>query len=116
MMKTVKRPWGWYRVLNDEPDLEYKVKELEIAPGASLSDQRHSKRSEYWYVLEGTVKLETEWRKRKDVVHLNKHAGGYAIGKRVWHCASNPTNKPVRILEIQYGTECEEEDIERRNQ
>ena len=115
-MKKTKRPWGWYRVLNHEPDAGYKVKELEIAPGESLSDQRHFCRSEYWYVLEGTVKIETEWKKLKDTVHLQKHQGGYAIGKRVWHRASNPTNKPTRILEVQYGEVCEEDDIERRNQ
>ena len=115
-MKKTTRPWGWYKVLNHEPDSGYKVKELEIAPGAALSDQRHFRRSEYWYVLEGTVKIETEWKKLKDVVHLQKHQGGYSIGKRVWHRASNPTNKPTRILEVQYGEVCEEDDIERRNQ
>ena len=51
----------------------------------------------------------------KDTVHLAAHTGGYSIGKRVWHCASNPTNKPARILEVQYGKACEEEDIERRD-
>ena len=115
-MKKTTRPWGWYRVLNHEPDAGYKIKELEIEPGESLSDQRHVKRSEYWYVLEGTVKIETEWKKLKDTVHLQKHTGGYSIGKRVWHRASNPTNKPTRILEVQYGEVCEEDDIERRNQ
>ena len=115
-MKKTKRPWGWHRVLSHEPDLEYKVKELEIEPGCALSDQRHFNRAEYWYVLEGTVKIDTEWKKMKDTVHLTAHTGGYNIGKRVWHCASNPTNKPVRILEVQYGKACDEEDIERRNQ
>jgi mannose-1-phosphate guanylyltransferase/mannose-6-phosphate isomerase len=114
-MKKVKRPWGWYRVLSHSTNTGYKIKELEIDPGLSLSNQRHLKRNEYWYVLEGTVKIETEWKKMKDTVHLNQHSGGYNIGKRVWHCASNPTKKPIRILEVQYGEICEEEDIERKD-
>jgi mannose-6-phosphate isomerase-like protein (cupin superfamily) len=28
-----------------------------------------------------------------------------------WHRLSNRTNEPVRIIEIQYGTQCIEEDI-----
>ena len=36
--KTI-RNWGWYRVLDDK--INYKVKELVITPGASLSDQKH---------------------------------------------------------------------------
>jgi mannose-6-phosphate isomerase-like protein (cupin superfamily) len=31
-----------------------------------------------------------------------------------WHQLINPTDKPCKIVEIQYGTECEEDDIERR--
>ena len=114
-MKKIKRPWGWYKVLSNEPEIGYKVKELEIDPGQSLSFQRHFNRSEYWYVLDGTARIDTEWKKMKDTIHLQKNSSGYSIGKRVWHQASNPTKKPVRILEVQYGTSCDEDDIERRD-
>jgi mannose-6-phosphate isomerase-like protein (cupin superfamily) len=30
-----------------------------------------------------------------------------------WHQISNPFDKIARIIEIQYGEECKEEDIER---
>jgi len=107
-----ERPWGWYRVLDDKPG--YKVKELVIEPGQSLSDQRHFKRSEHWYVLKGTVKLDTDWKGRKETRILEEHDWGYIIGKEVWHQASNPTDEPSHILEVQYGEQCVEEDIERR--
>ena len=106
------RPWGWYRVLDEKPG--YKVKELVIEPGQSLSDQRHFKRSEHWYVLKGTVRLDTEWEGLKDTQHIKEHHNGYVIGREVWHKASNPTNELSHILEVQYGEECVEEDIERR--
>ena len=113
-MKKTKRPWGWYTVLSNDEETGYKIKELEIAPGESLSYQRHFERAEYWYVLDGTVKIETEWKKMKNTVHITKHSGGYHIGKRVWHQASNPTKQTVKILEVQYGNICEETDIERK--
>jgi len=109
--KTV-RPWGWYRVLDDKPG--YKVKELVIEPGKSLSDQRHFKRSEHWYVLKGAIQLDTEWQGLKETRHIQANTYGYDIGREVWHQASNPTDELAHILEVQYGKECVEEDIERR--
>ena len=112
--KTI-RDWGWYRVLDHQPRNGFKVKELVIEPGKSLSDQRHFKRSEHWYVLKGVVKMETEWEGRKDTVHLEALTRGYDIRIETWHKASNPSNEEyAHILEVQYGKECVEEDIERR--
>ena len=112
--KTI-RNWGWYRVLDNQPQNNFKVKELVIEPGKSLSDQRHFKRSEHWYVLKGVVRMETEWEERKDTVHLDALTRGYDIRIGTWHKASNPSNKEhAHILEVQYGEACVEEDIERR--
>ena len=57
--QKTERDWGYWRVLDDKPEKGYKVKELVIYPGKSLSDQRHFKRSEQWNVLEGEVKMAT---------------------------------------------------------
>ena len=54
--KTI-RNWGWYRVLDEQAG--YKVKELVIEPGKSLSMQRHQHRAEHWYVLKGQVTIGT---------------------------------------------------------
>ena len=109
--KTV-RNWGWYRVLDDK--IKYKVKELVITPGQSLSDQKHYFRSEHWYVLKGKCVLDTEYNSNKDTVTLSECTNGYSIGCEVWHKASNPFDEHCHILEVQYGEKCVEEDIERR--
>ena len=113
--QKTERDWGYWRVLDHKPEKGYKVKELVIYPGKSLSDQRHFKRSEQWYVLEGVVKMETEYDNRKDVVHLEPKNRGYEIDVGVWHKASNPNGENAHILEVQWGSECIEEDIERRD-
>lgn len=114
--QKTERDWGYWRVLDDKQATKgYKVKELVIYPGKSLSDQRHFKRSEQWIVLEGICKIETEYDDRKDIVHLDPKSRPYDIGMRVWHKASNPGTENTHILEVQRGEECVEEDIERRN-
>ncbi len=109
--KTV-RNWGWYRVLDDK--IDYKVKELVIEPGKSLSMQKHFLRSEHWYVLKGECVLDTEYKGRPESIALKELSGGYVIEKEVWHRAKNLTSEPCHILEVQYGEKCIEEDIERK--
>ena len=113
--KTV-RDWGWYRVLDDQPDKGYKVKELVIMPGKSLSDQRHKLRSEMWYVVSGQVTMAIQG---YDDLHcgfeLPALVNGYTIGNMVWHKAMNNQDVPAHVIEIQYGEQCIEEDIERRD-
>jgi cytidyltransferase-like protein len=110
--KTV-RAWGWYRVLDEQ--VGYKVKELVIEPGKSLSDQRHFKRSEHWYVLKGKCVLTTEYNGILQTNTLQELTSGFQIGQGTWHKASNKTDSPCHILEVQYGAACLEEDIERRD-
>lgn len=112
--QKTERDWGYWRVLDDAPDKGYKVKELVIYPGKSLSDQKHFERSEQWQVLSGTVKMVTEYNSLKNVTHLESSSKSYEIGKEVWHKASNPSDINAHILEIQWG-KCYEEDIERRD-
>lgn len=107
-----KRPWGWYRVLDDKPG--YKVKELVIEPGKKLSMQKHNHRSEHWYVLKGKVDIVTEY--RNDIISICKFANeSYYIGQGIWHQGQNNMSEPCHILEVQFGEKCVEEDIERRN-
>ena len=112
--QKTERDWGYWRVLDDKPEKGYKVKELVIYPGKSLSDQRHFKRSEQWNVLEGIVKMDTEYNSMQNSLHIEAGARPYEIDKEVWHQASNPGNVNAHILEVQRGEECIEEDIERR--
>lgn len=108
----VDRTWGWYRVLQDRPG--YKIKELVIRPESSLSMQRHFKRSENWYILKGSCQLVTIENNKTNNQVLNPNQS-YNIPEKTWHQASNPFYDYCHILEVQYGTECVEEDIERKN-
>ena len=113
--QKTERDWGYWRVLDHKPAQGYKVKELVIYPGKSLSDQKHFKRSEQWIVLEGIVDMTTEWNGILSSVQLEPHRLPYEIEKEVWHKASNTKKENAHILEIQWGQECVEEDIERRD-
>ena len=109
------RSWGWYRVLDDKEG--YKVKELVISPHSKLSTQRHFKRSEHWYVLKGKCSVKTiqedQDEMEVDQCYLGQHES-FVIPVGVWHQGINTTDSPCHILEVQYGSECIESDIERR--
>jgi len=116
MIVNQVRKWGSWRVLDDQPDKNFKVKQLIIEPGKSLSFQRHLHRSEIWIVVTGLVKMETEWDNFQDVIHLTPKSIPYEVGKMVWHKASNPGLDTAYVIEIQKGSKCVEEDIERRDE
>jgi cytidyltransferase-like protein len=104
-----QRPWGYYRILHNPSD-NIKVKELTVDPGQHLSMQRHQHRSEYWFVAEGTATV--EWHNQGRTV-LEQYQSN-TIQQQEWHQLINNTNDPLKIIEIQYGTDCNESDIERR--
>jgi cytidyltransferase-like protein len=103
-----ERPWGYYRVLHEIAGT--KVKELTVEPGKALSMQRHQSRAEYWHIAKGRCMVENGEEER---FILNTHAN-YCIGAQEWHRLYNPFTEPCKIVEIQYGSACSEEDIERR--
>lgn len=101
------RPWGYYRVLHEVAGT--KVKELTVEPGQTLSMQRHRQRAEYWMVTEGECKAEKEF----GAMFLRRHETLH-IPQGEWHQLSNPFKQPCKLVEVQFGTRCVEEDIERR--
>jgi cytidyltransferase-like protein len=105
--KTV-RPWGYYRVLHTI-NSNVKVKELTVDPGKTLSMQRHKYRSELWFVAEGLAGNNWDYGGKKIKLYKTE-----TINPNEWHQLHNPTDKPLKVIEIQYGTNCIEEDIERR--
>jgi D-beta-D-heptose 7-phosphate kinase/D-beta-D-heptose 1-phosphate adenosyltransferase len=107
------RQWGYYRVLHEDGK-EVKVKELTVDPGKTLSMQRHKERAEHWFVVDGTATVYTINRNTDQELLgiFDKHQSLH-IPKTQWHMLANETNKPLKIVEIQYGTNCAEEDIER---
>lgn len=111
--KTDRR-WGYYRVLHEVRNV-VKVKELTVEPRQSLSMQRHTHRAEFWFVAEGnaSVVFPEAVTGREVEAQLNTFDKWY-VGQHAWHQLSNPYDKPCKIVEIQYGYKCVEDDIERK--
>ena len=109
-----ERAWGYYRVLH-EHGTQVKVKELTVESGQRLSMQRHQDRAEHWFVSEGTATVYT-----LDASTDAELLGEFSTHQHIhidrgeWHQLCNLTDQPLRVVEIQYGTACVEEDIERR--
>ena len=104
--RTVHRPWGTYTVL--EEGAGFKIKRIEVKPGASLSLQMHHHRSEHWIVVNGTASVVNG--ERQITVRANESTYIPAGNK---HRLENATRDPLVIIEVQSGTYLGEDDIVR---
>jgi len=108
------RAWGYYRVLH-EVGANTKLKELTVTPKTCLSMQRHDQRAEFWFVAEGEAAVYTlDSGSDHDLVGTYGLHEYVFIDKGQWHMLCNETNQPLKLIEIQYGENCIEEDIERK--
>ena len=109
-----ERQWGYYRVLHEDGP-HVKLKELTVDPGKKLSMQRHQFRNEHWFVTEGTATVNTLDEdgnvKMRNFVMKNMQI---YINKNEWHQLVNEKDTPLKVIEIQFGEKCVEEDIERK--
>jgi mannose-1-phosphate guanylyltransferase / mannose-6-phosphate isomerase len=104
--RKVHRPWGWYDSI-DEGD-RFKVKRIQVKPGASISLQKHYHRAEHWIVVKGTAEI-TNGSNR---FTLNENQSTFiALGEI--HRLSNPGEIPLEIIEVQSGRYLGEDDIVR---
>ena len=110
-----ERTWGYYRVVH-EYDKHTKVKELAVPPGNKLSMQRHQERSEHWFIAEGTATVYTINKSSTDVETLGVYSQHESLHIPVgtWHQLANEHDTNLKLVEIQYGTNCVEKDIERQ--
>jgi len=108
------RAWGYYRVLHEVGD-HTKLKELTVMPKTCLSMQRHDQRAEFWFVAEGEATVYT-----LDSSTDHEHLGCFRrheyvwIDRNQWHMLCNETTEPLKLIEIQFGDACIENDIERK--
>tara|TARA_R100001591_G_scaffold34721_1_gene46293 strand:+ start:7 stop:753 length:747 start_codon:yes stop_codon:yes gene_type:complete len=103
--KPTPRDWGRWDVLKNYEQFGVKVKELVIKPGQSTSLQRHKHRCELMFVADGELtNLDRKTEKHQYTM----------IDREQWHKLKNNGDKDLHIVEIQYGTSCIEQDIERR--
>jgi D-beta-D-heptose 7-phosphate kinase/D-beta-D-heptose 1-phosphate adenosyltransferase len=108
-----ERQWGYWRVLHEQGQ-EVKLKELTVAPGKMLSMQKHKERAEHWFVADGTATVYTINSSTDAELHgVYKKFQHIHINRQEWHQLCNEGDTPLKVIEIQYGENCIEEDIER---
>ena len=107
-----ERLWGsFYNLFEEE---QVKVKELIVDSGKGMSFQKHFKRHEIWMVSKGSciVNYSKDDPDNKKSIQLNKF-DHYLVPLGEWHQITNPFDETCHLIEIQYGEECVEDDIER---
>lgn len=104
--RKVHRPWGWYDSIDE--GVRFKVKRIQVKPGAALSLQKHHHRAEHWIVVKGTAEITVG----DKVVLLSEDQSTYIpLGET--HRLVNPGTIPLEIIEVQSGSYLGEDDIVR---
>ena len=101
----IDRPWGWFETLAAGEG--YLIKRLWIAPGLRISLQRHSHRSEHWYVALGGGYVTIDSQQLEAQVDST-----FAVPSGAIHRAQ-AGSEGMLIVEIQRGSLLIETDIER---
>ena len=104
--RKVARPWGWYDSV-DEGE-RFKVKRIQVKPGASLSLQMHHHRAEHWIVVKGVAEITNG----DQVITLTENQSTY-IPQGQTHRLANRGTEPLEIIEVQSGSYLGEDDIVR---
>jgi mannose-1-phosphate guanylyltransferase len=104
--RTVARPWGAYTVLQEGP--RFKIKRIEVKPGASLSLQLHHRRSEHWVVVDGVADVT-----RGDERFALRANESTFIPVETRHRLANSHASLLVMIEVQCGDYLGEDDIVR---
>ncbi|MBL8376822.1 MAG: mannose-1-phosphate guanylyltransferase/mannose-6-phosphate isomerase [Burkholderiales bacterium] len=104
--RTVHRPWGTYTVL--EEGARFKIKRIEVKPGASLSLQMHHHRSEHWIVVSGMAKVVNG---EQNLFVSTNESTFIPAGHK--HRLENPGVVNLVMIEVQSGEYLGEDDIVR---
>ena len=106
MLEFDERPWGRYTVLEERSG--FKVKVLEVEPGARLSLQRHTRRGEHWVVVQGVADVvcgdQTLQLLKGEHIHIPPGTN---------HRLGNSGPALLAIIEVQLGDYLGEDDIVR---
>lgn len=104
--RTVHRPWGSYTVLEEGP--RFKIKRIEVKPGATLSLQMHHHRSEHWIVVSGMAKVVNG---EQELFVATNESTYIPAGHK--HKLENPGKLDLVMIEVQSGEYLGEDDIVR---
>jgi mannose-6-phosphate isomerase len=106
LLEKSERPWGRYEVLQEDDG--HKVKCIWVNPGKRLSYQRHAKRAEHWFIVQGTGEITIN-----GDVRPVKPGDTVDFGIGVLHRIANTGTEIIIFVEVQTGTYFGEDDIER---
>ena len=107
-----ERVWGEFYNLFSNDFL--KLKELIIKPKQGMSFQKHFLRNEIWFVSKGQCSVNFSKDDPDNFEEISLHVEEtFHVQKEAWHQIFNPFDEPCHIIEIQYGEETNEDDIER---
>lgn len=98
------RPWGSFKVLSES--VGYKIKEISVRSGEKLSLQVHTRRAEFWVVVQGEALVTVNNEER----HLKEQESIY-IPLQAQHRLANPGKGMLRVIEVQCGEYLGEDDI-----
>jgi mannose-6-phosphate isomerase-like protein (cupin superfamily) len=101
-----ERPWGSWEILDEGAG--WKVKRIQVDPGARLSYQTHRQRAEHWTVVRGTATCLIDG----ETVELEPGAS-VDIGIGAAHRISNLHDDELVLIEVQRGDYLGEDDIVR---
>ena len=106
MLEKSERPWGKYQVLQESPT--YKVKSIHVLPGKRVSYQRHQKRSEHWYITDGSGEATLDGQ----IIQVSR-GSIITVPQGAAHRISNTGDVELIFIEVQTGSYFGEDDIER---
>jgi len=105
MIKSVKKPWGSYIVLNKSKD--FLIKKIVVKPEGVLSYQSHNFRSEHWIIIEGKATViinnRTFYRSENENIFIPK--------KSKHRVLNESSKKKLVLIEVQTGAYLGEDDI-----
>ncbi len=102
--RKVSRPWGWFDTI--DVGERFKVKRIQVKPGASLSLQKHEHRAEHWVVIKGVAEITNG----DKVSRLTENQSTYIPVGQI-HRLNNPGDTVLEIIEVQSGSYLGEDDI-----
>lgn len=103
---VVNKPWGFFRVIEDNE--AYKIKLIHINPHSRISLQEHEHRTEHWTITQGEVYCIID-----GVESYLKIGDSAYVPANTKHRLINETDQPVELVEVQLGDYLDESDITR---
>ena len=106
MKSEYKKPWGSFKIIDNGKN--FLVKKILVKPSGRLSLQSHKHRSEHWTIVQGIAEVRID----NKTLELESNESIH-IPKNSKHSLANNYKKDLIIIEVWYGNNLSEDDIER---